>query len=91
MANADLRGMAAADEARGTVSMCRPTPGTAGLSVNGKKVAEGRIARTNAFIFSLDEGADVGVDEDTPVTEACQAGASSRFTGKVDRVTIQVR
>jgi arylsulfatase len=65
--------------------------GTASLSVDGRKVAEGRIAKTNAFIFSLDEGADVGVDEDTPVTEAYQAGASSRFTGKIDRVTLQVR
>lgn len=65
--------------------------GIAGLSVNGKKVAEGRIAKTNAFVFSLDEGADVGVDEDTPVTEAYQAGAGSRFTGKIDRVTLQLR
>lgn len=65
--------------------------GTAGLSVNGRKVAEGRIPKTNAFVFSLDEGADVGVDEDTPVTEAYRAGAGSRFTGKIDRVTLQVR
>jgi arylsulfatase len=65
--------------------------GTAALSVNGKKVAEGRIANTNAFIFSLDEGADVGIDEDTPVTEAYQAGAKSRFTGTIDKVTVQLR
>jgi arylsulfatase len=65
--------------------------GTASLSVNGRQVAEGRIERTNSFLFSADEGADVGVDEDTPVTEAYQAGASSRFTGKIDRVTLQVR
>jgi arylsulfatase len=65
--------------------------GTVALSVNGKKIAEGRIAKTNAFVFSLDEGADVGTDEDTPVTEAYQAGPNSRFTGKIDKVTVQVR
>ncbi len=65
--------------------------GTATLSVNGQKVAEGRIANTNANLFSAAEGADVGLDEDTPVTEAYQAGAGSRFTGKIDKVTVQVR
>ncbi len=65
--------------------------GTALLSVNGQKVAEGRIAKTNAFVFSLDEGADVGIDEDTPVTEAYTAGSKSRFTGKIDRVTVDLK
>jgi arylsulfatase len=64
---------------------------TATLTINGTRVAEGRIAKTNAFVFSLDEGADVGVDEDTPVTEVYQAGVRSRFTGTIDRVTLQVR
>jgi arylsulfatase len=64
---------------------------TATLTINGKRVAEGRIAKTNAYVFSLDEGADVGVDEDTPVTEVYQAGVRSRFTGTIDRVTLQVR
>ena len=40
------------------------------ISVNEKKVAEGRIERTSPFLFSADETADVGVDEATPVTEA---------------------
>ncbi len=65
--------------------------GTATLSVNGRQVAEGRIEQTNAFVFSLDEGADVGVDEDTPVTEAYAAGPKSRFTGRIDKVTLQRR
>ena len=43
--------------------------GTGTLSVNGQKVAEGRIANTNANVFSADETADVGADEATPVTE----------------------
>jgi arylsulfatase len=65
--------------------------GIATLLVDGKKVGEGRIERTNAFLFSTDEGADVGMDEDTPVAEAYQAGANSRFTGRINRVTVQVR
>ncbi len=65
--------------------------GTASLSVNGKKVAEGRIVNTNAFLFSTDEGADVGMDDDTPVTEAYVAGMKSRFTGKIEKVTVEVK
>jgi arylsulfatase len=65
--------------------------GSVTLSVNGGKVAEGRIDNTNAFLFSTDEGADVGMDEDTPVTEAYQAGPGSRFTGRIERVTVRVR
>jgi hypothetical protein len=65
--------------------------GTATVSVNGKKVAERRIAQTNATMFSMDEGADVGMDEDTPVTEEYVAGLKSRFTGKIDKVTLDVK
>ncbi|GMU57044.1 MAG: arylsulfatase [Candidatus Xenobia bacterium] len=65
--------------------------GTATLSVNGKKVAEGRIPKTNAYVFSLDEGADVGMDEDTPVSESYQAGSDSRFTGSIRSITVKVR
>ena len=65
--------------------------GTATLSVNGKKVAEGRIKKTNATMFSMDEGADVGMDDDTPVTEEYAAGMKSRFTGKIDKVTVDLK
>jgi len=64
--------------------------GTASLLVNGRKVAEGRVAHTNPMMFSADEGADVGVDEGTPVTEAYTA-AGSRFTGRIRKVTVEVR
>ncbi|HET9394440.1 MAG TPA: hypothetical protein VFO36_00170, partial [Nitrospiraceae bacterium] len=64
--------------------------GTATLFVNGSKVAEGRIENTNANIFSGDEGTDVGMDEDTSVTEAYQPGPQSRFTGKIDKVKVEV-
>ncbi len=64
--------------------------GTATLSANGQKVAEGRIANTNANLFSADEGADVGVDEGTPVTEVYKEG-DNRFTGKVLKVMVEVK
>jgi hypothetical protein len=64
--------------------------GTATLSFNGKEPAEGRIAYTSAFVFSPDEGADVGVDRDTPVTAKSQAGPSGRFPGKIDKATVLV-
>jgi arylsulfatase len=65
--------------------------GTATLSVNRQKVAKGRIARTTANLFSTDEGADVGVDEDTPVSEDYGTGAPSRFTGKIVKVRVELK
>ena len=47
------------------------TPGTGGksiLTINGKKVAEGHIPKTQPFAFSADEGADVGIDGETNVS-----------------------
>src|SRR6185312_9748827 len=41
--------------------------GTGTLFVDGETVAEGRIDRTQPNVFSADEGADVGVDGETPV------------------------
>jgi len=58
--------------------------------VDGKKVAEGRIEQTQGFACSADEGADVGSDEGTPVTED-YTGGDGRFTGKIDKVTIELK
>ena len=63
--------------------------GTGTILVNGKKVAEGRIDRTQGSVFSADEGADVGVDDDTPVTEDYKE--PNKFTGKIDKVTIELK
>jgi arylsulfatase A-like enzyme len=65
--------------------------GTGTLFVNGQKVAEGRIERTQPMIFSADETADVGIDLATPVVEAIGAEERSRFTGRIPKVTIEVR
>jgi len=61
------------------------------LSINGQQVAEGTIERTQAMIFSADETADVGIDLGTPVVEAIGAEAKSKFTGKIPKVTLEVR
>ena len=64
--------------------------GTATLSINGKKVAEGRVERTNANVFSADDASDVGVDEGTNVSSAYQQ-RDNRFTGTIDKVKIDVK
>ena len=66
--------------------------GTARLSVNGKTVAEGRIDKTQPLMFSADETADVGLDNQTPVVEGIGIGRQeTRFTGEIRKVTIEVR
>jgi arylsulfatase len=64
--------------------------GLATLYVNDKKMAEGRIERTQPMIFSADETADVGEDDATPVTEDYKA-YDNKFTGKILKVTIDVK
>jgi arylsulfatase len=61
------------------------------ILVNGKKFAEGRIDRTQPMFFSADEGADVGEDAETPVVENYGTPAPYYFTGKIDKVTIDVK
>jgi len=65
--------------------------GTGMLSVNGRKVAEGRIDRTQPKIFSADETADVGVDEATPVVDGIGEGPQTRFTGRIEKVKVEVK
>ena len=64
--------------------------GTATILVNGKKVAEGRIERTQPLVLSADDGADVGEDGGTPVIENYHA-PGGKFTGKIERVTVEVK
>ena len=60
------------------------------LYVNDKKVATGRIERTQPGVFSADETADVGIDLASPVVESIGAERASKFTGKIEQVTVQV-
>jgi len=61
------------------------------LYVNDTKAGEGRIERTQPMIFSADETADVGIDLATPVVETIGAEAKSRFTGRIPKVTVEVK
>jgi arylsulfatase len=65
--------------------------GVGTIFVNDKKVAEGRIERTQPMIFSADEGADVGEDGETPVVETYGIPAPYRFTGTISKVTVEVK
>jgi arylsulfatase len=64
--------------------------GTGVILVNGTKVAEGRIDRTQPFVFSADEGVDVGEDRGTPVT-ADYKDRNNKFTGKIQSVTVELK
>jgi arylsulfatase len=66
--------------------------GVATLSVNGEQVASGRIQKTQPIVFSADETADVGLDNQTPVAEGIGIGRDeTRFTGKIIKVVVDVR
>lgn len=56
------------------------------ITVNGVKVAEGRINKTQPGVFSVDDLADVGMDEGTQVTNY---GGSHKFNGKINKVTVE--
>jgi arylsulfatase A-like enzyme len=62
--------------------------GVGTISVNGKKVAEKRIEKTQPGIFSVDDLADIGVDDGTHVADY---GKSSKFNGQINYVTIERR
>jgi hypothetical protein len=64
--------------------------GKATLSVNGTSVAEGRVEKTQPNIFSADETADVGIDNQTPVAEGIGIGPETRFTGTINKITLEV-
>lgn len=66
--------------------------GEAILSVNDQEVSKGRIEKTQPLLFSADETADVGLDNQTPVAEGIGIGPKeTKFTGKIDKVTIELK
>src|SRR6187455_1295739 len=67
-------------------------PGAGGkctLYVDDQKVAEGTIPKTQPFIFSADEGVDVGMDSETNVSRDYKEG-ENKFTGKIKKVTVDI-
>jgi hypothetical protein len=59
------------------------------LFVDGKKIAEGRIPRTAAYGYSLDETFDIGRDKGSPVTDEYKARAA--FNGKIVKIDFDLR
>jgi len=56
------------------------------ITIDGTKAGEGRIGKTQPGIFSVDDLADVGTDDGTPVTDY---GGSSHLKGTLNKVTIK--
>ncbi len=62
--------------------------GTGTITSDGSKVAEGRIDKTQPGIFSVDDLADVGMDEGTYVADY---GLSAKFNGKIEKVVVELK
>ena len=62
---------------------------TVALYVDGKKVGEGRIERTTALFFSMDETTEVGCDAGEPVSPD-YGPRDNAFSGKVNWVQIDI-
>jgi hypothetical protein len=65
----------------------RGAGGVGTIFLDGVKIGEGKIAKTNANTFGIDESADVGTDENTPVFPAYHK--KEKFTGKIRQVTVE--
>jgi arylsulfatase A-like enzyme len=61
--------------------------GTCILYVDDQKVAEGHIPKTQPFLFSADEGVDVGLDGETAVSKDYKQG-DNKFSGKIHKIVI---
>ena len=69
-----------------------PKPGAGGkciLYVDDKKVAEGQIPKTQPFVYSADEGVDVGADNETNVSNDYKEG-DNKFGGKIRKVIVDI-
>src|SRR5262245_29373301 len=62
---------------------------TVTLYVDGKKVGEGRIGRTHALLFSMDETLEIGCDVGEPVSPD-YGPRGNEFSGKVNWVQIDI-
>jgi len=67
-------------------------PGSGGKSIiylDGQKAGEGHIPKTQPFLYSADEGVDVGMDNETAVSDDYKQG-NNKFTGKIKKITVEV-
>lgn len=69
-----------------------PKPGTGGkciLYVDGQKVGEGKIPKTQPFMYSADEGVDIGMDNETNVSNDYKE-RDNKFSGKISKVKVDI-
>jgi len=67
----------------------RVPAGLGKIFVNGQLVAQNRIDKTQGYMFSADETADVGVDDATHVADY---GGASEFTrGTIDKIVFSIK
>jgi hypothetical protein len=59
------------------------------MTANGATVAEGRLERTVPVQFGLGEGLDIGMDVGSPIDFTYKLPFA--FTGKVDKVTVELK
>jgi arylsulfatase len=64
--------------------------GMASIFVDGEKVAEGRVEKTQPVLFSADDTADVGQDDATQVVPIFKDVHDSKFTGYVRSVEVSI-
>jgi arylsulfatase A-like enzyme len=64
--------------------------GTGRLLIDGQLTGEVRVVKMMPYTFSADEGVDVGVDNETPVTEEYVEGPGNQFTGRIIKVTVEM-
>lgn len=65
----------------------RGAGGSGTIFLDDEKIGEGNIIHTNSNTFGIDESADVGTDENTPVFLGYKG--KEKFTGKINHVTIE--
>jgi arylsulfatase A-like enzyme len=64
--------------------------GSGTLTVDGKRVGEGRIELTQALRFSLDESFDVGEDTGSPVIDEYDAKMPFKFSGTLNKLDVDL-
>ncbi|HSO52225.1 MAG TPA: hypothetical protein VL330_05660 [Actinomycetes bacterium] len=63
--------------------------GAVTLYYDGEQVGEGRVGATQPFVFSADEGLDIGRETGTAVAPGCDVEARV-FTGQINWVELKV-
>ena len=64
--------------------------GAVTLFINGEKLGEGKVERTQPGLFSVSETFDVGVDMETPVSKDYTRTKGNELRGHVTKVIVTI-